>query len=75
MHATLEELGIDRMSVSERLALVGRIWDTLAGPVAELPTAAQADELDRRAEDDDANPDDVVPWERVKAEALARFTK
>jgi putative addiction module component (TIGR02574 family) len=73
--ATLEELGIDRMSVADRLALVGRIWDSLADPVAELPTPTQADELDRRAADDDAHPDDVVPWEQVKADALARFAK
>ena len=75
MAVTLEELGIHRLSVAERLALVSRIWDSLAEPVEELPTAVQADELDRRAEDDDANPDDVVPWEQVKAEALARFSK
>jgi putative addiction module component (TIGR02574 family) len=75
MPSTVEELGIDRMTVAERLALVGQIWDTLSAPVAELPTPAQADELDRRADDDDANPDDVVPWEQVKAAALARFAK
>ncbi len=71
----LEELGIDRMTVAERLTLLGQIWDTLGGPVAELPTPAQGDELDRRAEDDDAHPDEVVPWEHVKADALARFTR
>ena len=71
----LEELGIHRMTVAERLTLLGQIWDTLAAPVAELPTQAQADELDRRAADDDANPDDVVPWEQVKADALARFAR
>ena len=75
MPATLQEMGIDRMTVAERLALLGQIWDTLTGPVAELPTATQATELDRRADDDDANPGDVVPWEQVKAEALARFTR
>lgn len=75
MPATLEELGIDRMTVAERLALVSRIWDTLTDPVADLPTPAQADELDRRADDDAANPDDVVPWEQVKADALARFAR
>ena len=36
-------------------------------------TNAQRCELERRADDDDANPDDGVPWDRVKAEALARW--
>ena len=38
-------------------------------------TEAQRQELERRADDDDANPADTVPWEQVKAEALARFQK
>ncbi len=75
MPVTLAELGIDRLTVAERLTLVGQIWDSVANVGAELPTAAQADELDRRAAADDANPDDVVPWEQVKAEALARFAR
>jgi putative addiction module component (TIGR02574 family) len=34
-------------------------------------TDAQIKELERRVADDDAHPDDVVPWELVKAEALS----
>jgi len=30
--------------------------------------------LQRRLEDHEANPNDVVPWEQIKAEALARFS-
>jgi putative addiction module component (TIGR02574 family) len=40
-----------------------------------LLTEAQRQELQRRIEDHEANPDDVVPWEQVKAEALARFRR
>jgi putative addiction module component (TIGR02574 family) len=36
---------------------------------------AQRIELLRRLEDDEENPDDVVPWEQVKAEALARWKR
>ena len=32
-------------------------------------------EIDRRLADAEAAPDDSVPWEQVKAEALARFQK
>jgi putative addiction module component (TIGR02574 family) len=36
-------------------------------------TEAQRRELQRRVAEDDACPDDVVPWEQVKAQALARL--
>lgn len=70
---TLQRLGIDRMSIAERLALVQDILDTVA---AEQPVAlsdAKRKELERRVADADANPGDVVPWEQVKAAALSRF--
>lgn len=38
-------------------------------------TDAQRTELERRADDDDANPDAGVRWEQVKAEALARWDR
>jgi putative addiction module component (TIGR02574 family) len=73
MTPTLESLGIDRLSVAERILLVQQIWDSVAADVERVPlTEAQRQELERRA-DDDANPDDGVPWEQVKAEALARW--
>ena len=33
----------------------------------------QREELERRAAEDDAAPDDVIPWEQVKAAALGRL--
>jgi putative addiction module component (TIGR02574 family) len=69
---TLESLGIDRLTVAERIALVQQIWDSIAADQVPL-TDAQRQELERRADDDDANPGDTVPWEQVKAEALARW--
>jgi hypothetical protein len=38
-------------------------------------TEAQRTELMRRLAEDDSYPDDVVPWEEVKAEALARWKR
>jgi len=59
---------------ANRIALVQQIWDSIALDAERVTlTAAQRDELARRADDDDANPDDTVPWEQVKAEALARW--
>lgn len=66
--------GIDRLSVAERLELLEEIWDGLADDSSgSLPTPAQTEELRRRIAEDDANPDDAVPWERVLAETRARL--
>ena len=69
--ATLAE--IESLSIEERLALVEAIWDSIAAESENLPlTDAQRQELERRLVDDEANPDDVVSWEEVRAQALAR---
>ncbi len=73
MSAALKSLGIERLSVDERIALVEEIWDSIA-EVTPL-TEAQRRELDRRLEDHEANPDDVVPWEAVKAAIEARLKR
>ena len=76
MATTLEALGIDRLSVAERIVLVQKIWDSIAADAHRVPlTEAQRQELERRADDDDANPEDTVPWEQVRAQALARWAK
>jgi putative addiction module component (TIGR02574 family) len=73
MSPTIQSLGLDRLSRAERLALVQELWDTIAAEPAPLLTEAQREELQRRVADDDANPDDVVPWEQVKAQTIARL--
>ncbi len=76
MAPTLQALGIDRMSIEDRIALATAIWDSIASePHPPLLTEAQRQELDRRLAEHASNPDDVVPWEQVKAEALARFQR
>ena len=64
MGASLKSLGIDRLQIEERLALVEDIWDSIAADSAALPlTNAQRAELDRRLAEHETSPDDVVPWE------------
>jgi len=76
MSPTLEQLGIYQLSIEQRIALAQEILDSV---VAEQPTPTLSEakrmELQRRMADHAANPDDVVPWEQVEAEALARFGK
>lgn len=73
MPSIMQELGIDRLSADDRLRLMGEIWDSFASePGRTHLTDAQRRELEKRLAEHVANPDDVVPWEQVKAEALAR---
>ena len=62
------------MSVEDRLSLVQAIWDSIASSPERPPLSdALRAELDRRRAEHLANPDDVVPWEEVKAAALRRM--
>ena len=68
MSVSLKSLGIDRLTVEERLALVEELWDSIADNSVELPVPdAQRAELDRRLADHEADPGDVISWEDVKA--------
>lgn len=68
MSASLKSLGIDRLSVEDKLALVEELWDSIVDSGADLPlTDAQRSELDRRLAEHEERPDEVVPWEEVKA--------
>jgi putative addiction module component (TIGR02574 family) len=76
MSPVLQALGIDKLSVEERLALIEEIWDSIGSTPEQLPlTEAQRQELDRRLAAHAANPGEVVPWEAIKAEALARMKR
>jgi putative addiction module component (TIGR02574 family) len=70
---TLQELGLDRLSPEDRLAVAQAIWDSVAQEVEAAPlTAAQRAALESRLADSIARPDAVTPWEVIKARALAR---
>jgi len=76
MSGTMVALGIHRMSVDERMRLVAEIWDSIAAEPGPAPlTEAQRRELERRLDDHEADPGDVIPWDEIKAAALARFGK
>jgi putative addiction module component (TIGR02574 family) len=76
MAPSLESLGIDRMSVDERLALVEAIWESLTAQVEAAPlTDAQKAEVERRWAVHQANPQAAIPWEQVEAAALAELVR
>lgn len=74
MGADVKSLGIDRLGVEERLALVDEIWESICADAGTFPlTDAQRTELDRRIADDDANPDDTMSWEAVRTAVQQRL--
>lgn len=63
-----------RLPVPERLRLVEAIWDSIVADGAAIPlTEEQRAELDRRLAEHEADPDDVVPWEEIKASIAERL--
>lgn len=71
MSPTYHSLGIERLSVAERMLLVEEIWDSIAADVAnEKVPAAHQEELQRRLAEDDQSPEAARPWEEVKAELI-----
>jgi len=74
MTVSAKSLGIDKLDVDDRLALVEEIWASIVADAKALPlTPSQRAELDRRVADDDEFPSDVVPWSEVKASVRARL--
>lgn len=76
MGVTAKSLGIDKLPIEERLALVEEIWDgiSLDTKGLELNDEMKA-ELDNRIEEADANPSAGIPWELVESEARNRLAK
>lgn len=64
------------LSIDDRIRLAEAIWEGIEAdePTPEL-TEAQKQELDRRLAEHEADPDDVIPWEEVKANLEARLNQ
>lgn len=63
-----------QLSVRDQLELVEALWNDIAERNAlPPPTPAQLAELDRRLAAHEADPDDVVSWDEVKASAMAQL--
>ncbi|MDO8988341.1 MAG: addiction module protein [Sideroxyarcus sp.] len=65
---------VRKLDINEQIDLVEAIWDGIASRGEAPPlTDAQKAELDRRLADHLANPEDVIPWNEVKAAVLAKI--
>jgi putative addiction module component (TIGR02574 family) len=76
MAVNIADHGLDQLSVEDRLTLAQQLWDSIAEEVNRLPLSpAQQQEVDRRLATHRANPQAVIPWEQVEAEARARLAR
>jgi len=76
MSSILRELGIDRLSLDQRLDLMHEIWESISAEGGQNRMSdARRNELEHRLAEHFASPDEVVPWEQVKAEAERRFQR
>jgi putative addiction module component (TIGR02574 family) len=63
---------LQRLSAAEKFALAIELWDELSSKPDEIPvTEEQLNEMDRRFEEYQRDPDKVVSWEDVKARILS----
>lgn len=74
MGHVLQDLGIDRLPVDQRVELVQAIWDSIAHEMGLLPpTPDEKLELERRLSEDQISPEAVSAWEEIKSEAAKRW--
>ena len=74
MTVSIKALGIDRLGIEERLALIGELWDSLDVDAAAIPVSdAQKQELRNRLAEHYRNPDEVIAWDDAKAALTKRL--
>ncbi len=73
MGPTMKDLGIDRLSPDQQIALALEIWESLGDvrPRGQL-TAEQLAELAHRDAELDANPGIALTWEEIRASIEAK---
>lgn len=64
---------LESMTAQERIALMGRLWDSLDSSVAAPLTPALAAELSRREAEADSEPDAGIPWAALRDELRSRL--
>jgi putative addiction module component (TIGR02574 family) len=66
MSDILSNFDFQGLSSPEKLAVIGRLWDSIPDSLADLPLPeSHREELERRLEAADSDPSAAVPWETV----------
>lgn len=67
MNELLKQIGLDQLTVAQRIELIEEIWDSIPESGQELPVPDwHREELNRRIAIADANPGTSVPWEEIR---------
>jgi putative addiction module component (TIGR02574 family) len=71
MSPSLPDFPFERLSVDDRLQLLGRLWDSLLES-DNLPAtpAWHIRELERRVAEADTHPESAIPLEQLRSELL-----
>ena len=64
---------LESLTAQERIALIGRLWDSLDPAAAAPLSPALVAELDRREAEADAEPDAGIAWTALRDELRARL--
>ena len=76
MSPTLQQFGLDALSLGDRVALAQALWDSVHDALDQEPLAPEVRaELERRIALADADPARGTPWEAVRAAARARWAR
>ena len=71
MSATLQALGIDKLTITERLAILDDLWENIASEPDRVPLLdSQREDLQRRLNAIEADPDRGSTWDEVKARLM-----
>lgn len=75
MSITLKSLGISTLPWEQKLKVIGDLWDEVLNESSGegLLTQTQREELKRRIQLAQENPEDYVLWEDALSETLKRF--
>ena len=76
MSPTLQQFGLDALSLGDRVALAQALWDSVHDALEQEPLAPEVRaELERRVALADADPSRGTPWEAVRASARTRWAR
>ena len=71
MSATLQALGIDKLTITERLAILDDLWENIASEPDQIPLLeSQREDLQRRLDAIEADPDRGSTWDDVKSRLM-----
>jgi putative addiction module component (TIGR02574 family) len=69
----MKSLGLDRLSIDERISLVEELWNSIASTSGEVElTKAHRQDLRRRLDAYRDDPQAGSPWEEIKDRLLSR---